>query len=156
MPRGATPDLKEAIREEMTNQAQPVKDKAAEAFTAAVQKSRELDIFNDCYAKSLKLLRDSYRPQQFPPVLEQWVELKDQRAQVLGGNLLASIQPTPSRSATPKGKLEPKEKRAVDSRQDDATDLGAPVPEKSDQRDLPPSTKSSSKKSKTDEPEDVL
>jgi len=167
MPRGAAADLQEAIREEMTNQAQPVKDKAAEAFTAAVQKSRELDIFNDCYAKSLKLLRETYRPQQFPPVLEQWAELKDQRPQVMGGELLASIQPIPVRPPPSKDKPEPKDRREADLKQDDATDLGqafpaekAVAPEKADEPSPPPaknvSSKGDSKKAKTEEPEDVL
>jgi tetratricopeptide (TPR) repeat protein len=95
MPHGAPPELKEALRDELSRQAQPVKDKAAEAFVAVVNKSRELDIFNNCYAKSLKLLRESYRPQQFPAVQEQLVELKDVHGYAIGGEMLASIQPIP-------------------------------------------------------------
>ena len=109
MPRGAPPELHEALREELGRQAQPVKDKAAEAFLAVVNKSRELDIFNDCYAKSLKLLRETYRPQQFPQVQEDVVDLKELRSQGIGGDILASIQPLPVRQAKPEAKDKPKE-----------------------------------------------
>lgn len=95
MPRGAPMELQDAIREELGNQALPVKDKAAEAFMAAVQKSRELDLFNDCSRQSLKLLRETYRPDQFPMVIEARAELRDVAAQAVGRDVLAAIQPIP-------------------------------------------------------------
>ncbi len=146
-PRGAPPDLQEAIREELTRQAQPVKDKAAEAFLAVVNRSRELDIFNDCYAKSLKLLRETYRPLQFPPVQEEIVDLKELRSQGLGGDILASIEPVPVRPAKIEGKDKPKE---IDVAKEDI-DLSAAFRE-------PPTDKASREgrkaKTKTSEPED--
>lgn len=70
MPRGAPPDLQDALRGEMEKQAEPVKNKAADAFAAAVAKSRELAVRNDCSDQSLKLLRETYRPDQFPAMDE--------------------------------------------------------------------------------------
>ena len=96
MPRGANQELQDAIRDEMTKQAATPKEKAAEAFAAAVAKSQELDISNDCAKKSLELLRDSYRPDKFPPLYEKTYEIKNVKtAQALGGDLLATIQAVP-------------------------------------------------------------
>jgi len=158
MPRGAPPELQDALREELTRQAQPVKDKAAEAFLAVVSKSRELDIFNECYAKSLKLLREVYRPLQFPPVQEQPAELKELRAQAMGGDILASIQPIPAKPARIEGKDKPKEIEASkpEASKEDA-DLGKafhPAPaEKSEEG---ASRNGKKHKTKTAEPEDSL
>jgi len=154
MPRAAPPELHEALREELGRQAQPVKDKAAEAFLAVVNKSRELDIFNDCYAKSLKLLRETYRPQQFPPVQEEVVDLKELRSQGIGGDIVASIQPVPVRPPPkPEGQDKPKEQdkpKGVDVAKEDV-DLNAafhgPAAEKA-------SKESRKAKRKLDEPED--
>ncbi len=101
-PRGMPEDLAFEFKAQLEAQAQPVKDKAAEAFTAAVAKSQELDIFNDCTTASLDMLRDTYRPEQFPQMPEEPAELKDKgdfRAQAIGGDLLATIQPIPVVSA---------------------------------------------------------
>jgi len=95
MPRGAPEDLQAAIRAELETQAQPLKDKAAEAFAAAVQKSHELDLYNDCTTKALGQLRETYRPEQFPEMAETPAELKSVKAQAVGGDVLASIQPIP-------------------------------------------------------------
>jgi len=56
-----------------------------------VAKSQELDISNDCVRKSLTLLRDTYRPDRFPPMYEKLVELKGIKAEQLGGDLLAAV-----------------------------------------------------------------
>jgi tetratricopeptide (TPR) repeat protein len=96
MPHGAPPELQDAIRGELSGQAQPIKDKAAEAFMAAVHKGQELDIFNDCFGKALALLRETYRPEQFPTMPEEKPELKGtQQEQALGGGVLTSIQAVP-------------------------------------------------------------
>ncbi len=147
MPRGAPPDLQQALRDELTHQAQPVKDKAAEAFLTVVNKSRELDIFNDCYAKSLKLLRETYRPLQFPPVQEEIVDLKELRSQGIGGDILASIQPVPVRPAKIEGKDKPKE---IDVAKEDV-DLNAAFHESPAEKASKESRKA---KRKLEEPED--
>jgi TolA-binding protein len=96
MPRGSSPELQDAIRDELATQANPLREKAAEAFVAAVQKSRELDLYNDCARKSLKLLRETYRPDQFPPMLEEPVQLAQLKGEgVVGSPVLAQIQPIP-------------------------------------------------------------
>ena len=61
----------EALRTSSSNQAQPLKDRPPRRFASAVAKSRELDVCNDCATKSLKMLRTTYRPDQFPPMLEE-------------------------------------------------------------------------------------
>jgi len=96
MPKGVPPDLEDAIRQEFGAQSQPAKDKASEAFTAAVQKSRELDVYNDCSNKALARLRDlGVGP--FPPMQEEKAEVKGTRvsAQVTGEGILADIEAVP-------------------------------------------------------------
>ncbi len=95
MPPGIDEETEMALRDEFSNQAFPLKEKAAEAFVTAVSKSRELDVFNDCAAASLKLLRDSYRPELFPQMPEEKVVLSKGVQQALGGGLLTSIQDVP-------------------------------------------------------------
>ena len=95
MPPGIDEETEIALRDEFNNQAQPLKDQATEAFASAVAKSRELDVFNDCAAQSLKMLRDTYRPEQFPTMFEEKLALTKGRDLVLGGDVLAAIQDVP-------------------------------------------------------------
>jgi TolA-binding protein len=95
MPPGIDAETEQAIRDEFANQVQPIKAQAAEAFAAAVTKSRELDFVNDCTKASLKMLRDTYAPDQFPEVHEEHVALKKGADLVLGGDVLAVIQDVP-------------------------------------------------------------
>jgi len=156
MPRGAPAELHDALRDELTRQAQPVKDKAAEAFLAVVNKSRELDIFNDCYAKSLKLLRDTYRPQQFPPVQEQAAELKELRSMAMGGEILASIQPIPVRVARADEKDKQDSRKELEASKEEA-DLGQSFHEPSAEKPDNGVQKNGKKqKTKPEEPEDSL
>lgn len=99
MPRGAPPELQEALRQEMEKQAEPVKSKAADAFAAAVAKSRELAVRNDCSDQSLKLLRETYRPDQFPAMDEKVASMAVAQARYVsqGQGLLTQI--VPARSA---------------------------------------------------------
>lgn len=93
-------ELEAEIKLQFTQQAAPIKDKAAEAFAAAVAKSHELDLMNDCSRKSLQLLRETYRPEQFPAMPELVEEIKGPgKTMQVGGDLLASIQPIPVISA---------------------------------------------------------
>jgi cellulose synthase operon protein C len=95
MPPGIDEETEMALREEFANQAFPLREKAAEAFSTAVGKSRELDVYNDCAAQSLKMLRDSYRPELFPQMLEERIALSKSAQMILGGDLLTSIQDVP-------------------------------------------------------------
>jgi tetratricopeptide (TPR) repeat protein len=95
MPPGIDEETEMALRDEFNNQAQPLKDQATEAFASAVAKSRELDVFNDCAAQSLKMLRDTYSPDQFPTMFEEKVALTKGRDLVIGGDVLAAIQDVP-------------------------------------------------------------
>ncbi len=152
MPRGAPAELQDALRDELSHQAQPIKDKAAEAFGAAVQKSRELDIFNQCYAESLKFLREVYRPDQYPAMPDQVRELKAFKNRAIGADILASIQPVPvATKVVAQAKL-PKPK-------EEELDLDPPFPAeplvkptKAESRPALPAPK----KEKSAEPEDVL
>ncbi|WP_257458128.1 tetratricopeptide repeat protein [Archangium lipolyticum] len=95
MPPGIDEETEGALREEFGNQSLPLKEKAAEAFSTAVAKSRELSVFNSCAAESLKMLRDTYRPEQFPTMVEEKVALSKGRDLAIGGDLLAAIQDVP-------------------------------------------------------------
>lgn len=161
MPKGAPPELQEAIREELSGQAQPVKDKAAEAFALTVNRGQEIDIFNDCFAKSLKMLRETYRPEQFPSMPEAKPELKSvSRNPVLGVGLLTSIQPVPVITAA---QAKANKEKAAELK-DDLSDL-ANLPASSvssgsssnNDVDREPSLpNSTSGQSQSDEPEDQL
>ncbi|WP_241759212.1 tetratricopeptide repeat protein [Pyxidicoccus parkwayensis] len=119
MPRGLDEEAQQALRDEFANQAQPLKDKATEAFAATVSKSRELDVYNDCSAESLKMLRTTYAPDRFPDMPEEKVALKG-KAQIIGGDLLASIQDVPP--PAPKAVAED-QKAKVAELNEDLTDL---------------------------------
>jgi tetratricopeptide (TPR) repeat protein len=95
MPPGLDEETELALRDEFSNQATPLKEKATEAFSAAVAKSRELDVFNSCAADSLKKLRETYQPDQYPMMYEEKVALSKGRELTLGGDLLATIQDVP-------------------------------------------------------------
>jgi hypothetical protein len=95
MPPGVDAETEQAIRDEFSKQAEPLKAQAAEAFASAVTKSRELDFVNDCTKQSLKMLRDTYAPEQFPAMQEEHVALKKGADLVLGGDLVATIQDVP-------------------------------------------------------------
>ncbi|MFZ5470735.1 MAG: tetratricopeptide repeat protein [Myxococcota bacterium] len=126
VPKGMPEELLFEFKAQLDQQAAPVKDKAAEAFAAAVAKSQELDIFNVCTTKALDMLRDKYRPEQFPPMREDVLELKvDLKEQSIGGDLLTSIQPIPIVSTERAAALQQKAKTV-------AQDLGdlPPPPEK--------------------------
>lgn len=160
MPAGAPPELQDAIREELSGQAQPIKEKAAEAFALTVQKGGELDIFNDCFAKSLTQLRETYRPEQFPRMPEETLEVKAAVKTVsIGEGLLAKIQAIPT--VTPAQAASNKEK--ANELKDDLADLDtrtipasakgdAPADDDAEPADVQPS----SNRSGSDEPEDML
>ncbi|WNG28472.1 tetratricopeptide repeat protein [Cystobacter fuscus] len=95
MPPGIDEETEGALREEFGNQALPLKEKAAEAFMTAVAKSQELGVYNDCAAESLKMLRTTYRPEQFPTMVEEKVALTKGRDLAIGGDMLAKIQDIP-------------------------------------------------------------
>ncbi|MFL5356492.1 tetratricopeptide repeat protein [Archangium sp.] len=95
MPPGIDEETENALRDEFSNQAQPLKDSAAEAFSNAVAKSRELSVFNNCAAESLKMLRDTYRPEQYPTMFEEKLALSKGKDLALGGDVLAAIQDVP-------------------------------------------------------------
>ena len=96
IPKGVPDDLVFELKAQFDEQARPVKDKAAEAFAAAVQKSHELDVFNPCTIAALEKLRDRYRPEQYPQMFEDKLEIKleNQSSMALGGDFLTNIQQT--------------------------------------------------------------
>ncbi|MBX5484449.1 MAG: tetratricopeptide repeat protein [Myxococcaceae bacterium] len=157
MPKAAPPELQEAIREELMGQAEPLKEKAAEAFALTVQRGGDLDIFNDCYARSLELLRETYRPDQFPAMPEVEPELKTAaRMQVVGEGLLAAIQPIPTvtaaQAAANKAKAEELKGDLADLDPNTLPETAQAPKDDDEPKGPPPSTP----KSKDDEPEDML
>jgi hypothetical protein len=146
-----------AIRGEFDNQAQPLKAKATEAFATAVSKSQELDFFSDCTRESLKMLRGTYAPEQFPEVQEERVALTKGAELAIGGDLLASIQDVPP----PPVEDEPAVAAKREELQEDVTDLARKLREQTatDVRSgTPAQDGSSTKKPASDdqEPEDFL
>jgi cellulose synthase operon protein C len=96
-PKGMPEDLKQEFITQLEQQAAPVREKAAEAFQSAVAKSSELDVFNKCTDTALELLRNKYKPEQFPKMREDVLEVKlPALANVaIGGDMIATIKAIP-------------------------------------------------------------
>lgn len=162
VPKGLTEDMLVELKPQFEREAEPVKKKAAEAFTAVVSKSQELDIFNACTTNALDLLRTKYRPDAFPLMREDVVELKatSEKGSFIGGDLLTSIQSVPVIS--PEKAQEMKESaqevsgRPASERKPEL-DMSAPPPKKGEQSPVHDNTKTKSKsKDVNAEPEDAL
>ncbi|MCP3103857.1 tetratricopeptide repeat protein [Myxococcus sp. K15C18031901] len=159
MPRGLDEESQQALRDEFSNQAQPLKDKATEAFAATVAKSRELDVFNACAAEALKMLRTTYQPDRYPDMPEEKVALKG-REQLIGGDVLAGIQDVPPPAPKAVAEAQKDQKTTL---QEDLTDLTAQLRSQTEtQVDAKPTASSpdGSKPAKQgggdEEPEDFL
>jgi hypothetical protein len=134
MLRALPPEAQEELKNQLEQQAQPIREKAADHFAAAVAKSRELAIRSDCATKSLQVLRTTYRPAQYPPLLEELANPRQERGvQPPAPQLLTSVQPANpavvlkgTAAGLPPGKpVVSRETPASDTsgRQDDASDL---------------------------------
>jgi len=169
MLRALPPEAQEELKNQLEQQAQPIREKAADHFAAAVAKSRELAIRSDCATKSLQALRTTYRPAQYPPLLEEVANPRQERGvQPPAPQLLTSVQPANpavvlkgTAAGLPPGKpVVSRETPAPDTsgRQDDASDL-RPGQRPSDAARAPgvvPASASKPKKPAADaEPEDV-
>jgi hypothetical protein len=157
MPPGIDEETEMALRDEFNNQAQPLKDQAAEAFASAVAKSQELDVFNDCAAQSLKMLRDTYRPEQYPTMFEEKVALSKGTDLAIGGDLLTAIQDVPPPVVEAASSDQGKSQEVVE----DVSDLAKRLQQQTaTQVDAPaaPTKEGTPKKAGTDdqEPEDFL
>lgn len=95
MPKGVTQEQEDGIREELEKQAEPLKQKAAEALRTAVAKSRELNLYNACSVRAVAALSETYAPESFPKVIEQLAPVKGLPEVKEGQGLLAAVQPIP-------------------------------------------------------------
>ncbi len=97
VPKGLPEELLIEMRPQFEQQAEPIKKNAAEAFSAVVTKSQELDVFNPCTIAALDMLRNKYRPDAFPKMREDVMPLKQASEKVpsTGGDLLTSVQAVP-------------------------------------------------------------
>ncbi len=97
VPKGMPEDLLLEVKLQFAQEAAPIKDKAAEAFAAVVAKSTELDVFNPCTIAALEMLRTKYRPEQYPKMREDVLELKavEAKAPAIGGEVLTAVQAVP-------------------------------------------------------------
>ncbi|MET0401170.1 MAG: tetratricopeptide repeat protein [Cystobacter sp.] len=158
MPPGIDEETEGALREEFGNQALPIKEKAAEMFTTAVAKSQELSVYNDCAAESLKMLRTTYRPEQFPTMVEEKVALTKGRDLAIGGDLLAAIQDIPPPPVEVAEGQKDTQKEAVEDVSDLAKRLQQQTATQVDGPAAPTKEGTPKKKAGTDEqePEDFL
>ncbi len=127
MPKGVPPELEGELRAQFDQEAQVPKNHAAELFAAAVQKSNELDVTNECSQSALKLLRESYRPEQFPKMGEEVAEVKSVRSMSVGGEVLSSIQAVP---VVTTAQLQEQRERSKELK--DVKVKNAPAPEEED------------------------
>ena len=97
VPKGLPEEVLIELRPQFEQQAEPVKKNAAEAFTAVVTKSQELDVFNPCTIAALEMLRNKYRPEAFPKMREDVMELKPaaDKSVSIGADVLTSVQSVP-------------------------------------------------------------
>jgi hypothetical protein len=135
MLRSLPPEAQEELKNQLEQQAQPIREKAADHFAAAVTKSRELAIRSECATKSLQVLRTTYRPAQYPPLLEEVANPRQDRGvQPPAPQLLTSVQPAVAgvvlkgtAAGMPEGKpvvsREAQGSGGSNRRQDDAADL---------------------------------
>ncbi len=162
VPKGLPEELLIEMRPQFEQQAEPVKKNATDAFTAVVQKSQELDVFNPCTEAALEMLRTKYAPQQFPKMPEDVMQLKaiSEKSPVLGGDVLTSIQAVPTISVeqaqTIKNNTSEVGSRPVADTMPEV-DLTTPAPEKKSSASAPaPAAAPAKGSSPDDEPEDTL
>ena len=167
MLRALPPEAQEELKNQLEQQAQPIREKAADHFAAAVAKSRELGIRSECATKSLQALRTTYRPAQYPPLLEEVANPRvDRGVQPPPPQLLTAVQPAVpgvvlkgTAAGLPAGRPvvanEPQAKSS--GRQDDASDLRpGQRPTTGHKSDVVPASATQPKKPAADaEPEDV-
>lgn len=179
VPKGIPEDLLFELKAQFEQQAAPVRDKATEAFVAAVQKSQELDVFNPCSGKALEMLRGKYQSEKypFPKMGEETFELKPEDGAVapsFGQGVLTSIQTvpvvSPEKAAELKSNVAAVGRNVVDARPRPDDEPPPPAPEKQpsktvapekpkaqQQPDKPKATPAPAKsKGSDDEPEDAL
>ena len=96
LPPGLPEEVQYEVKAQLTNEAQPLREQAADAYATAVAKSRELGIANACAKQALTKLGE-YRPDQFPPLLEVVASLESMGRAVAGRpeGMLAQVQPLP-------------------------------------------------------------
>lgn len=95
VPASLPQEVQDGIREGLEQQAEPLHQKASEAYQTAVAKSRELNAYNECSDRALSLLMDTFAPEQFPKITETFVEVKNVPVPKDGVGLLAAVQPIP-------------------------------------------------------------
>lgn len=134
VPKGLSEDLLIEFRPQFIQKAEPLKQKATEAFAAVVQKSQELDVFNPCTAAALEMLRSKYAPDRFPRMREDTFELKQDadRQMSIGGDLITSIQAVPSLTAEKAADLRAKTNEVS------GRDVASTSPELDPKNDAPP------------------
>ncbi|HUB09939.1 MAG TPA: tetratricopeptide repeat protein, partial [Myxococcales bacterium] len=82
--------LVETYKDQISQQAMPAENKAKELYANAVQKSRELGIYNDCAAKAFQGLR-KYDPATYGEVPEVALPIPARTAPVVPDGLLVAI-----------------------------------------------------------------
>ncbi len=134
VPKGLPEEVLFELKPQFEQQADPVKKNATDAFVAAVNKSQELDIFNQCTVAALEMLRTRYAPEQYPKMEEDVLEVKQtEKAAAIGGDLLTSIQAVPvistEQAQTIKNNTQEVGSRPVEDTMPEV-DLSTPEPEK--------------------------
>jgi hypothetical protein len=172
IPKGIPEELLVEVKAQFVAQVADLKlkEKATEAFEAAVQKSQELDVFNPCTTAALELLRTKYKPERYPPMDDEVLELKldPQKSMSIGQDILYAIQPIPVVSKERAKEIEQKRMETPAPKEEIADNPGkdldaepAPPPKKKAPEPVyqaAPKTdsKAASKKTNDAEPEEPL
>ncbi len=90
VPKGLNEEGIDNYKAVLAEQAQPVEQKAVEALGTAVEKARELDVYNECSAEALAILEEK-ASDKYPQVVETTLAPKPQPAPKLGAGLVGEI-----------------------------------------------------------------
>lgn len=100
IPKGMPDDLKEEFVLQMKQQIEEtgLRQHATDAFVAAVQKSSELDVYNKCTIQALEKLRTKFKPESYPKMMEDVLDIKfeGKQVQAIGNDVVNAVQALPT------------------------------------------------------------
>lgn len=132
IPKGVPDDVKIEVKLQICegDEVREIKKNATEAFASAVQKSGQLDVFNKCSIAALDMLRNKYRPEQFPKMGEDVLELKlpESKSLSVGADVLTAVQPVPVVASEKVADLRAKAREVNAAEKDDSPRENDPTP----------------------------
>ncbi|MHB8419856.1 MAG: tetratricopeptide repeat protein [Myxococcales bacterium] len=142
--------LVETYKDQISQQAMPAENKAKELYASAVQKSRELGIYNDCAAKAFAGLR-KYDPASYGEVPEAVVPVPAHTTPAAPDGIAVAIGAPPSPAASGSTAPSPAAVEAPAPPAATAQSAAAPAVEETAQPAPPPADQAASAPPSTDQ-----